>query len=84
MRFPIIIPSLRLLLAAGGREGSAEAPIERRDVDLDLVIDDVEKLYYSLPKDIEVLEEISEGDYGLQRFTLRDPDGYWIFVRQEF
>ncbi|MCB9795192.1 MAG: VOC family protein [Alphaproteobacteria bacterium] len=68
----------QLILQSGGRQG----PVERRDADLHVTVDDVEALYRSLDREMDVAVELHETEYGLKEFVLRDPDGHLLTFMQ--
>ena len=68
----------RVMLNAGGRASAAE----RREVDLYVDVDDVDRLFASVRDRVEVVEGLHDTEYGMREFIVRDPNGFWITFGQ--
>ena len=67
-----------VLLSAGGHLSDAA----RRDVDLFIQTDDVERDRASIPSDVEIVEPMHDTFYGMREFIIRDLNGFWIIFGQ--
>ena len=72
------LDGIDVLLSAGGRLSDAA----RRDIDLFIQTDDVERDRASIPRDVEIVEPIHDTFYGMREFIIRDPNGFWITFGQ--
>lgn len=68
----------RLMLNQGGRPSAAD----RREVDLYVDVEDVDRLFASLRGQVQVVEEVQDTEYGMREFIVRDPNGFWITFGQ--
>ena len=67
-----------VLLSAGGHLSDAA----RRDVDLFIQTDDVERDLASIPIDVEIVEPMHDTFYGTREFIIRDLNSFWITFGQ--
>jgi len=74
----IELDGTQILLSAGGRASDTD----RRDADLFVETDDVEKDLARLPKDVSVIHPMHETFYGTKEFIIRDLNGFWITFAQ--
>ena len=72
------LDGVNVLLSAGGQL-SHEA---RREVDLFIQTDDVERDRATIPSDVEIIEPMHGTFYGMQEFIIRDLNGFWITFGQ--
>lgn len=80
LRFAILsADDARLMLNQGGRQGTAW----RREVDLYVYAEDVDRLFASLGERVQVVEDVHDTDYGMREFIIRDPNGFWITFGQD-
>lgn len=68
----------RVMLNQGGRP-SAE---RRREVDLYVDVDDVDRLFASLPAEIEVVKPPHDTHYGMRELIVRDVNRFWVTFGQ--
>lgn len=69
----------RLMLNQGGHPSTAK----RREVDLYVDVDDVDRLSAALTDRAAVIEEPHDTHYGMREFIIRDPNGFWITFGQD-
>jgi catechol 2,3-dioxygenase-like lactoylglutathione lyase family enzyme len=50
----------------------------RREVDLYVYTDEVEKIFAALKAEIEVVEPLHDTDYGMREFIIRDINRFWM------
>ncbi len=62
--------------------GGTASAVQRREVDLYIVVTDIEASFAKLPPDAEVVEGIHETFYGMREFIVRDPNRYWLSFGQ--
>lgn len=68
----------RVMLNAGGRPSAAE----RREVDLYVDVDDVDRRHASLRDRVEVVAPPHDTDHGMRELVVRDPNGFRITCGQ--
>ena len=64
----------RVMFNCGGHP--SDAP--RRDADLYLQIENIDALFESLPRGVNVFESPHDTFYGMREFILRDNNGFWL------
>ena len=69
----------RLMLNQGGRPSTAE----RREVDLYVDVEDVDRLFASLGGRVQIVQGVQDTDYGTREFIIRDPNGFWVTFGQD-
>ena len=74
----LAIGASRLMLNQGGRP-SAE---RRREVDLYVDADDVDRLYEQLRDRVEIVEPPHDTHYGMRELIIRDLNRFWITFGQ--
>ena len=69
----------QIMLSAGGRLSDAD----RREVDLYIRTDDVDRLYERLKDSVRIREGLNDTFYGTREFIVRDPNGFWLTFGQD-
>lgn len=64
----------QVMFNQGGRVSTAD----RREVDLYVYADDLERHYERLRTLVPIMEPPHDTDYGMREFLLRDCNGFWI------
>jgi uncharacterized glyoxalase superfamily protein PhnB len=64
----------RVMFNQGGKPSLAR----RREVDLYVYTDDLERHYERIKDLVELSEELHDTDYGMREFIVRDLNGFWI------
>lgn len=62
--------------------GGKPSEAHRREVDLYLHVDDIERFCRRLDGRIEVVEDLHDTFYGMREFTIRDVNRFWITFGQ--
>jgi len=75
----LVFGNSEIMLTEGGRASSEE----RREVDLYIRTDDVDRLFAQLKDRIEVRIGLNDTFYGTREFIIRDLNGFWITFGQE-
>jgi uncharacterized glyoxalase superfamily protein PhnB len=68
-----------IFLSGGGRPSTAD----RRDVDLYLRVDDVDRIYERLKDRVQIRIELKNTSYGTREFVVRDLNGLWVTFGEE-
>ena len=69
----------QIMLNTGGRASTDD----RRDMDLYVRADDVDRLYERLKANVEIRQGLENTFYGTREFIVRDPNGFWLTFGQE-
>ena len=69
----------QVMLNAGGRLSNED----RREVDLYVRTDDVDRLHESLKDRVQIRLGLTETFYGTREFIVRDLNGFWLTFGQE-
>jgi uncharacterized glyoxalase superfamily protein PhnB len=69
----------QIMLSAGGRLSEED----RREVDLYVRTDDVDRLYKRLKDHVQIRLGLEETFYGTREFIVRDPNGFWLTFGQD-
>jgi len=69
----------QIMLNAGGRLSKED----RREVDLYVRTDDVNRLYERLKDRVEIRVDLNETFYGTREFIIRDLNGFWLTFGQD-
>jgi len=64
----------QIFLNAGGRSSTED----RREVDLYVRTDEVDRLYERLKERVEIRSGLQNTFYGAREFTVRDLNGFWV------
>ncbi len=59
-------------------QGGSATTAPRREVDLYVYTDDLEKYYAQLRDLIPIMQPLRDTDYGMREFVVRDLNGFWI------
>ena len=63
-------------------EGGKPSAEHRREVDLYIYVDNVDKLCQTLKNKVEMVEDIHDSFYGMREFIIRDCNRFWITFGQ--
>jgi uncharacterized glyoxalase superfamily protein PhnB len=74
----LIYGNSEFMLSAGGKSSTAH----RREVDLYLHVQSVDKLHDELKDRIPVVQVPYDAFYGMREFIIRDNNGFWITFGQ--
>jgi uncharacterized glyoxalase superfamily protein PhnB len=74
----LLLGTSEVMLSAGGRPASSP----RRDVDLYVHVDDVDRCYESVAMKAEVVEAPHATEYGMREFIIKDLNGFWLTFGQ--
>jgi uncharacterized glyoxalase superfamily protein PhnB len=69
----------QIMLSAGGRPPTED----RREVDLYVRTDDVDRLYERLKDRVQIRLGLEETFYGTREFIVRDLNGFWLTFGQD-
>jgi len=69
----------QIMLNAGGRFSDED----RREVDLYVRTDEVDRLYERLKDRVQVRMDLNETFYGTREFIVRDLNGFWLTFGQD-
>jgi uncharacterized glyoxalase superfamily protein PhnB len=69
----------QIMLNAGGRLSNED----RREVDLYVRTDDVDRLHERLKDRVQIRVDLNETFYGTREFIVRDPNGFWLTFGQD-
>lgn len=72
------ISNTRIMLNQGGRPSGAR----RREVDLYIDADDVDRLHAELRNRVEIVKEPHDTHYGMRELIIRDLNRFWITFGQ--
>ena len=75
----LLLGNSEVMLNAGGCASTED----RREVDLYVRTEDVERLYRQLKDQIEIRVALNDTFYGTREFIARDLNGFWITFGQE-
>ena len=67
-----------LMVSAGGKPSTEH----RREVDLYIYVDDVDRMLQTLKGKVELVEDIHDAFYGMREFIIRDCNRFWITFGQ--
>jgi catechol 2,3-dioxygenase-like lactoylglutathione lyase family enzyme len=67
--------SSEVMLSLGGRPPPSSP---RRDADLYVHVDDLEKRFREIEGKAELVEPIHDTEYGMREFIIKDPNGFWL------
>jgi uncharacterized glyoxalase superfamily protein PhnB len=80
MNFALLAYGNSQVMVTGGGRPSTE---DRREVDLYIHTDDVERLYNSLKDRVEIRLDLENTFYGSREFVVRDPNRFWLTFGQD-
>ena len=64
-------------------EGGKPSNADRREIDLYVSVDDVQKAYDGMKGRVDVRSDLEETFYGSREFIIRDLNGFWITFGQD-
>jgi uncharacterized glyoxalase superfamily protein PhnB len=64
-------------------EGGQPSSVARREVDLYVRTDDIDRLHGRLKDHVQLVEDLHDTSYGMREFIIRDCNGFWITFGQE-
>jgi uncharacterized glyoxalase superfamily protein PhnB len=80
MNFALLAYGNSQIMITGGGQPSAG---DRREVDLYVHTDDVERRFADLKDRVEIRLGLNNTFYGTREFTIRDPNRYWLTFGQD-